>query len=43
MTISESMRDILDAESRAISQIPYTPDYDRAISLIIVHVHRRPG
>ena len=43
MTISESMRDILDAESRAISQIPYTPDYDRAISLIIEHVHRRHG
>ena len=37
------MRDILDAESRAISQIPYTPDYDRAISLIIEHVHRRHG
>lgn len=43
MTISESMREILDAESRAISQIPYTPDYDRAISLIIEHVHRRHG
>lgn len=43
MTISESMREILDAESRAISQIPYTPDYDRTISLIIEHVHRRHG
>lgn len=43
MTISESMREILNAESRAISQIPYTPDYDRAISLIIEHVHRRHG
>lgn len=37
------MRNILDAESRAIASIPYTPDYDRAIELILEHVHRRGG
>lgn len=43
MNIEQSMRNILDAESRAIASIPYTPDYDRAIELIIEHVHRRGG
>lgn len=43
MNIKESMQDILAAESRAIANIPYTPDYERAIELIIEHVHRRGG
>lgn len=43
MTIAESMRDILAAESRAIAQIPYSDNYDRAIELIVEHVHRRGG
>lgn len=43
MNIEQSMRNILDAESRAIASIPYTPDYDRAIELILEHVHRRGG
>lgn len=37
------MREILDAESRAIANIPYSPDYDRAVDLIVEHVHRRGG
>ncbi len=37
------MREILDAESRAIADIPYSPDYDRAVALIVEHVHRRRG
>ena len=37
------MRDILAAESKAIAEIPYTPDYDRAVELIVDHVHRRGG
>lgn len=37
------MREILDAESNAIRNIPYTADYDRAVELILEHVHRRGG
>lgn len=37
------MHRILDAESNAISRIPYTPDYDRAVELIVERVHRRGG
>lgn len=37
------MRDILAAESKAIAEIPYMPDYDRAVELIVDHVHRRGG
>lgn len=43
MTIQESMHDILQREARALLSIPYTPDYDRAVELIIEHVHRRGG
>lgn len=42
-TIEHSMAEILQAESRAIAEIPYTPDYDRAIGLIVEHVKRRGG
>ncbi len=38
-----TMRDILAAESRAISNIPVTDGYARAVALIVEHVHRRHG
>lgn len=37
------MAAIVDAEARALRSIPYTPAYDKAIELIIEHVHRRGG
>ncbi|HAP28698.1 MAG TPA: hypothetical protein DCR26_01145, partial [Porphyromonadaceae bacterium] len=37
------MRQILDAEARAIASIPVTDDYARAVELIVEHVHRRGG
>lgn len=43
MTIKQSMHQILRDESRAIENIPYSPDYDRAVELIIEHVHRKGG
>lgn len=43
MTIQESMRNIISAECAAVSAIPYTEGYDRAVELIIEHVHRRGG
>lgn len=43
MSVGERMRDILDAESRAIAQIPVTKDYDRAVELIVDRVHRHGG
>ena len=43
MDISESMRQILRAESEAIMAIPVTDGYDRAVELILQHVHRRGG
>ena len=41
MTVQESMKDIVEREARALCSIPYTVDYDRAIELIIEHVHHR--
>ncbi len=43
MTIQESMRQILSLEAQALLDIPYTDAYDRAVNLIIEHVHRRGG
>lgn len=43
MSISESMQEILAAESKAIAEIPYRPDYDQAVELIVEHVHRKGG
>lgn len=37
------MRQIIEAESAALRQIPVSDAYDRAIELIIEHVHRRGG
>lgn len=41
--IATTMRQILDAEARAIASIPVTDDYARAVELIVEHVHRRGG
>ena len=43
MRIEQTMRDILIAESDAIRNIPYSEDYDKAVGLIVDHVHRRGG
>lgn len=43
MTIKESMDRILEAESRAVSKIPYTEAYDMAVATIIENVHRKGG
>lgn len=43
MDIKESMRQIVEAESRALLGIPYSQAYDKAIELIVEHVHRRGG
>ncbi|MDE6628448.1 MAG: SIS domain-containing protein [Muribaculaceae bacterium] len=43
METEATMRAILEAESRAIREIPYTPAYDKAVELIVEHVHRRGG
>lgn len=43
MNVKQSMREILEAESRAIAEIPITDEYERAVDLIVEHVHRRGG
>lgn len=43
MDVQQTMRDILRAESDAIMQIPVTDGYERAVDLIVEHVHRRHG
>lgn len=43
MNVQESMRSILERESRAVASIPVTADYDRAVEMIVDHVHRRRG
>ncbi|MCM1349303.1 MAG: SIS domain-containing protein [Firmicutes bacterium] len=43
MNTAEIMQSILAAESKAIAAIPYTPDYDKAVELIVEHVSRRGG
>lgn len=43
LNIQESMRQIIEAEARALQAIPYSDAYDKAIGLIIEHVHRRGG
>ena len=35
MDIKQSMREILESESRAILNIPVTDDYDKAVNAII--------
>lgn len=41
--IQQSMRQILQDESRAIANIPVSDAYDRAVELIAEHVHNRKG
>ncbi|MBD5202150.1 MAG: SIS domain-containing protein [Bacteroides sp.] len=41
--MKESMEQIVSAESRALLSIPYTENYDKAVELIVEHVHRRGG
>ena len=43
MDIKQTMRDILEAESRAISEIPVTDEYERAINLIVHQVKELGG
>ncbi|MDE6301523.1 MAG: SIS domain-containing protein [Muribaculaceae bacterium] len=43
MDVKETMRQILDAESRAIAEIPVTDAYQRAVDLILHHVHSLGG
>ncbi len=43
MDIQQRMREILKAESEALQRIPVSDAYDRAVELIIEHVHRRGG
>ena len=43
MNIEESMRQILEAESKAIANIPVTEQYEKAENAIIEHVHNRGG
>lgn len=41
--IGPLMASILDAESRAVASIPPSADYDKAVAMIIEHVHSRGG
>ncbi|MDE5830022.1 MAG: SIS domain-containing protein [Duncaniella sp.] len=41
--MKESMEQIVSAESRALLSIPYTENYDKAVELIVEHVHRHGG
>lgn len=42
-SVQNSMREILEAESRAILNIPVSDAYTRAVEAIVEHVHRRGG
>ena len=43
MNIKESMLQILEAESKAIANIPVTDQCEKAVNAIIEHVHNRGG
>ena len=43
ISAQEIMRDILEAESRAVSSIPVSDAYDKAVGLLLRHVHERGG
>ena len=43
MDVKQTMREILAAESEAISRIPVTDQYEQAVSLIVQHVHEKGG
>ena len=43
MDIKESMLQILEAESKAVREIPITDEYEKAIRLIVEQVHDKGG
>lgn len=43
MNIKESMLQILEAESKAVREIPITDEYEKAIRLIVEQVHDKGG
>lgn len=43
MDIKESMLQILEAESKAVREIPITDEYEKAIHIIVEQVHVRGG
>ena len=43
MDINESMLQILEAESKAVREIPITDEYEKAIRLIVEQVHDKGG
>lgn len=43
MNVKESMRKILEVESKAIMAIPVTDNYSQAVEIIVERVHRRGG
>lgn len=43
MDVKTKMKEILEAESKAIQAIPVTDDYERAVNLIVEHVHEGCG
>ena len=43
MDIKDSMRQILEAESNAILNIPITDQYEKAVDLIVKQVHEKGG
>ena len=43
MDVEKSMREILEAESKAILNIPVTAAYEAAVAAIVERVHHRGG
>lgn len=43
MEVKESMKQILEAEAKAILNIPVTDDYEKAVELIVEQVHNKGG
>lgn len=41
--ISTLIKDIIEAESKAIASLPVTPDYEKAVALIVDHTARKGG
>lgn len=43
MDIENSIKEIIEAESRAIASIPVAPAFGEAVDMIVDHVHHRKG
>ncbi len=43
MDVKTKMREILEAESRAVLNIPVTDDYEQAVTLIVESIHKGGG